>query len=208
MLVPLEASFLWARVLVKKWTRSAAAQRARGPCPDVLELAPGQREQVESPVERFGPRRAPGVSKRRRQRHRPRPPPDKCRERSVAAQPVATTARAGHTSRPATPNRHRIANNRRTPGLGRRFLRKQRDGGSRGGSICANRVFAIGTAGCAALRTAAGPERSAVVMSTAPLSLDRRMVCSRAAAPASSDWFAGAATGCAVLVTDALRARG
>jgi len=34
------------------------------------------------------------------------------------------------------------------------------------------------------------------------------MVCSRAAAPASSDWLAGAATGCAVLVTDALRARG
>ena len=35
-----------------------------------------------------------------------------------------------------------------------------------------------------------------------------RMVCSRVAAPASSDWLAGAATGCAVLVTDALRARG
>src|SRR5450755_3668227 len=44
----LEASFLWARVLVKKWTRSAVAQRARGRCPAGLELALGQGERVES----------------------------------------------------------------------------------------------------------------------------------------------------------------
>ena len=48
MFVPLAASFLWARVLVKKWTRSATAQRVRGPCPARLKLALGPGEHVAS----------------------------------------------------------------------------------------------------------------------------------------------------------------
>src|SRR5450755_3647694 len=63
----LEASFLWALVLVKKWTRSAVAARARGPCPAGLELALGQGEQVESRSSGSRFAEFSGVSKRRRQ---------------------------------------------------------------------------------------------------------------------------------------------
>ena len=54
------------------------------------------------PVERFALRGVSrGVSKPRRQRTGPgRHPTRSAQERSVAAQPVAVTARAGHTSRP------------------------------------------------------------------------------------------------------------
>jgi len=60
-------------------------------------------------------------------------------ERSVAASPVAITARAGHTSRPRpkpTPGRQQSPD----AWPGRRFLRKQRDRGSPGASICARPV--------------------------------------------------------------------
>jgi hypothetical protein len=140
----LEASFLWTRILVKKWTRSAVAQRARGPCPAGPELALAQSEQVESRSNssRFAESpgfQSSGASAPGSGRH----PTRDAQERSVAAQPVATTARAGHTSRPRPPNRHRVANNRRTPGPvadSCRFLRKQRAGGSPGASICASTV--------------------------------------------------------------------
>jgi hypothetical protein len=69
--------------------------------PGRLELALGQGEQVKSRSKRFALRRVSGVSKPQRQRTEPgRHPTRSAQERSVAAQPVAVTARAGHTSRP------------------------------------------------------------------------------------------------------------
>jgi hypothetical protein len=168
----LEASFLWARVLVKKWTRSAVAQRARGPCPAGLELALGQREQVESRSSGSRFAESPGVSKPRRQRTGPgRHPTRGAQERSVAAQPVATAARAGHTSRP------RPETDTGSPTIAGRLARSPIPADS-----CANsemaarwarrsvlvRLFAIGTVGCAALRTVAGPQTGAHAAAVQP----------------------------------------
>jgi hypothetical protein len=101
LFVPLPASFLWARILVKKWTRSAAAQRARRPCPAGLKLALGQGEHVasRSSGSRFAESpgaQGPGRGSRPRRQH-PGPtrhPTRNAQERSVAASPIATTARA------------------------------------------------------------------------------------------------------------------
>jgi hypothetical protein len=138
----LEASFLWARLLVKKWTRSAVAQRGRGPCPAGLELALGQGERVgsrssgsrfaESPGFHSSGASAPGSG-----RH-PTRSTESARWRHNPSRPRRARAT------PAAPrNRHRVANNRRTPGPvadSCRFLRKQRDGGAPGASICASPV--------------------------------------------------------------------
>src|SRR5450755_3357449 len=100
--VPLEASFLWARVLVKKWTRSAVAPRARGPCPAAT------RQAVPRTLGGGTTRRDHGASGPHQPPPAPKPTPG--RQQSPDAWP------------------------------GRRFLRKQRDRGSPGASICASRV--------------------------------------------------------------------
>src|SRR5450755_3056168 len=159
----LEASFLWARVLVKKWTRSAVGQRARGPCPAGLELALGEGEQVESRSSGSRFAESAGISKRRRQRTGPgRHLRRGAQERSVAAQPVATTARAGHTSRP------RPQTDTGSPTIAGCLARSPIPADS-----CANsemaarrarrsvlvRLFAIGTVGCAALKNSRGTRK-------------------------------------------------
>jgi hypothetical protein len=112
------------------------------------------------PVERFALRRVSRDFKAPAPAHRTRLPPDKRRpgtlgggttrrdhgargrhnpsrpRRARAAQSVATTARAGHTSRSPTPGRQQSLD----AWSGRRFLRKQRAGGSLGASICAGPV--------------------------------------------------------------------
>ena len=160
LFVPLPASFLWARILVKKWTRSAAAQRARRPCPAGLKLALGQGEHVasRSSGSRFAespgaqgpggstpdpPATPQGMPRNAPWRHHPSRPQ---RERRPPPPP-----------RPKpTPGRQQS----RTPGPGRRFLRKQRDRGAPGASICARPVVRYRTVGCAALiRTSRGTRK-------------------------------------------------
>jgi hypothetical protein len=150
LFVPLAASFLWARILVKKWTRSAAAQRARRPCPAGLKLALGQGEHVasRSSGSRFAespgaqgpggstpdpPATPQGMPRNAPWRHHPSRPQ---RERRPPPPPPPQT----DTGSPAM-----------TPGPGRRFLRKQRDRGAPGASICASPVVRYRTVGCAAL---------------------------------------------------------
>src|SRR5450755_1908440 len=132
------------------------------------------------PVERFALRRVCGDFKAPAPAHRTRPPPEKRRPGTLGG----GTTRRDHGARgphqpPPPPNRHRVANNRRMPGpvadspIPADSCANSEMAARRARRSVLVRLFAIGTVGCAALRTAAGPERSAVVISTAPLSLDR-----------------------------------
>src|SRR5450755_1089370 len=76
-------SELFVRVLVKKWTRSAVAPRARGPYPAGLELALGKANRWRAGR---AVRASPSVRGFRAQAlaHRTRPPPDKIRPGTLA----------------------------------------------------------------------------------------------------------------------------
>ena len=113
LFVPLPASFLWARILVKKWTRSAAAQRARRPCPAGLKLALGQGEHVAS--RSSGSRFAESPGAQGPGGSTPDPPATPHKECPGTLRGGIThrdhSASAGRP-RPPAPNRHRVANNR------------------------------------------------------------------------------------------------
>ena len=93
------------------------------------------------PVERFALR---GVSRGFQSPGASAPDPAATRQavpRNARWRHNPSRSRRARTTPAAPPqHRHRVANNRRTPGPGRRFLRKQRDRGSPGASICASPV--------------------------------------------------------------------
>jgi hypothetical protein len=112
LFVPLPASFLWARILVKKWTRSAAAQRARRPCPAGLKLALGQGEHVASRSSGSRFAESPGAQGPGGSTPDPPATPQGMPRNAPWRHHPSRPQRERRPPPPPRPNRHRVANNR------------------------------------------------------------------------------------------------